>query len=67
MLGFGAYMTLGEALRTEEAIYTQMKILNRLDRAAVTQGALPKSFGVNEAPPDPEATSGVPRISLKRC
>ena len=60
MLGFGAYMKHGEALRTDEAIYTQMKILNRLDRAAVTQGALPKSFGVA---PDPEATSGAPHIS----
>ena len=47
ILGLWANMKIGEALRVEEAIYAQMKILNAQDREAVAQGERPKSFGVD--------------------
>ena len=47
ILGLWANMKIAEALRVEEAIYAQMKILNRLDREAVERGEQPKSFGVD--------------------
>gem|GEM_PF-4536393 len=47
ILGLWANMKIGEVLRMEEAIYAQMKILNRLDREAAARGESPKSFGVD--------------------
>ncbi|MDO6591077.1 hypothetical protein DS901_15785 [Loktanella sp. D2R18] len=47
ILGLWANMKIGEALRVEEAIYAQMKILNRLDREAEARGEQPKSFGAD--------------------
>ncbi len=47
ILGLWANMKIGEALQVEEAIYAQMKILNRLDREAVERGEQPKSFGAD--------------------
>ncbi|PRY77230.1 BrnA antitoxin of type II toxin-antitoxin system [Yoonia maritima] len=47
ILGLWANMKIGEALRMEEAIYAQMKILNRLDREAAARGEPPKSFGAD--------------------
>jgi uncharacterized protein (DUF4415 family) len=47
ILGLWANMKIGEALRVEEAIYAQMKILNRLDRETAARGERPKSFGAD--------------------
>ncbi|WP_394179867.1 BrnA antitoxin family protein [Yoonia maritima] len=47
ILGLWANMKIGEALRMEEAIYAQMKILNGQDRDAAAQGERPKSYGVD--------------------
>ena len=38
-------MKIAEALRTEEALYAQMKVLNDQDDALLAQGTMPIGFG----------------------
>ncbi|SFR32046.1 BrnA antitoxin of type II toxin-antitoxin system [Yoonia tamlensis] len=47
ILGLWANMKIGEALRMEEAIYAQMKILTTQDREDEARGARIKGFGAD--------------------
>ena len=45
ILALWANMKIAEALRTEEALYAQMKVLNDQDDALLAQGTMPIGFG----------------------